>query len=66
MRSSQRGAPGGTRRPRARVREFREQYHLLDDADFTFAFGQLKRPCWPGAGDWPMLGLRPAQSRPRS
>ena len=37
------GAPGGTRRPAevaqaAGVREFREQYHLLDDADFAFAF----------------------------
>ena len=71
-RSSQRGAPGGTRRPR--LKWPKPPVFVSSGSNTTswtmrtslLPFGQRKRPCWPGAGDWPMLGPRPAQSRPRS
>ena len=51
----------------ARVREFREQYHLLDDADFAFAFRSAEEALLAGgrglADAWT---IRPVQSRPRS
>ena len=45
----------------ARVREFREQYHLLDDADFAFAFRSAEEALLAGG-----RGLADAWTKARS